>query len=241
MEGKTMKKRSIVTITAIIMSLLLMGCTEGEAAPVAQTINRPTEAPTEEVKPTEAPTPTEAVVETAEHTEAPVDPTPSEEPKKNPNVIDGVNFSIYNLEVNPLTFVTEEHIDDCLRVISIQGGYGYSAYIGGSNRVEGLLKDGDSFIQTIDESLNNPGVYAFALYTPKLYKDWQLNNTENIEYTDIYDLDSMPYIKQSYLLGQVFKIKDDVTVEGAELSITVTYEDDTQETITVYITKDYTL
>lgn len=84
-----MKKRSIATITAILMGIVLMGCTDGTAAPVAQTINQPTEAPTEEVKPTEAPTPTEAVVETAEPTEA---PTPTEEVKKSSSVIDGINF-----------------------------------------------------------------------------------------------------------------------------------------------------
>ena len=241
MEGKTMKKRSIVTITAIIMSLLLMGCTEGEAAPVTQTINRPTDAPTEEVKPTEAPTPTEAVVETAEPTEA---PTPTEEVKKSSSVIDGINFGIYNTG-DPITFVSELQMNyDSLRVVVLHGGDGMYAFSGGKGiaKAEAILKDGDKFVMTLDDSLAYPGDYYFAFYTPKMYKDWELNSTtEGVVTGNLYYEDSFASIKNAKMLCQVLKIENDITMEDGELSITVSYEDDTQETITVYITKDYTL
>ncbi len=221
MEGKVMRKNRITTLIALlVMSSMLMACTNNEPAPVpTQTSAKPTEATVAE--PTTAPT--EAVVE-VEPTEVPADPTPTEAPA-NPYRIGGIDFTLlYKGDVPFVYQITDSVKEPNLKLIAMKG-WGFT-----DGEPVAVLNDGESYTEEIAR-------YGYVLYTPKVCKEWTYESSPEFGCNRYYPAEVTNY----KMLPDVFYIEPVATIKDGELSITVTYEDDTKETITVHITKDYVI
>ncbi|MBO6206716.1 MAG: hypothetical protein J6O73_07225 [Lachnospiraceae bacterium] len=221
-----MKRRHVALIASTLLALsLLAGCGQ-DAEDARNTIDMdlypdgigPNLEPSEASEvPTEAPEATESIKATEEPT-----PTEAPTPTKSSYMVDGYDFAEFYESGASVDEVVQNWTEDSVRVI-----------VKARNKnIEAVLKDGDSFV--MDESVG--AYYSFAIYVPKkaanatttadkslmrIYKT-ELENAENRE--------KMPY---------VFNIDDDITGTDLECPITITYEDGTEETITIYITKEY--
>ena len=203
---------------AAVMAIPMVACESNvePATPVATT-----------AEVTEAPEPTEEVVE-PEVTEAPepteevVEPEPTEEPvSDNPNIIDGIDFSAwYDGEVETSFDIIDEQADyDSLRIFITAKGKAYA-----------ILADGESFTQ--EEEV---GHYTLLIYAPK-----PVTKVEAIgEHYMIFGKKGIGAPDDSKIVDGG-DIDPDFTATDYECGAKVTYEDGTEETIKVYITKEYT-
>ncbi len=92
------------------------------------------------------------------------------------------------------------------------------------SKAEAILADGDSIVQEEEN-----GNYNMFIYVPK-----KIVSMEKIGGDEVYLVDS------SYpSIAGLFFIEYEVTGTDIEAGVNVTYEDGTQESITIYVTKDY--
>lgn len=218
------KKLLVTIMLAAIMVMPLVAC-EGNVEPA-------TPVATAEV--TEAPEPTEEVVEpevTEETapTEEVVEPEVTEEVvEDNPNVIDGIDFTdMYNKQA-PLEDVIDKQAKyDTMRIFAVSGGHVYA-----------ILQDGDYFTQD-EENINNStfGYYSYFIYAPK-----KIVNIEKIGGNDIsfYTQSDLEIDSSSKVVGSC-GVRYESTGTDLECGAKVTYEDGTEETITIFVTKDYVI
>ena len=216
------KKIIVTLILATVMVLLMVAC-EGSADTAGTT--DPVEAiaePTEEVvEATEVAEPTEEV----EVTEVTEEPTP-EVVENNPDVIDGIDFTDYHNYENKLDETIDSQADyDSMRAIAIT-----------SHRVYAILKDGDSFKEDEEtRQFEDGGSYGFFVYAPKEIVDITFIGGENIHFISQSDLGCE---KSSKIKG-AFGIPDEITGTDIECGAKVVYEDGSEETLTIYVTKEY--
>ncbi|MBQ9866524.1 MAG: hypothetical protein IJM34_05835 [Lachnospiraceae bacterium] len=78
---------------------------------------------------------------------------------------------------------------------------------------------------------------AFVIYIPKPYIKWDIKESEKIVSAYLFP-DS--WGNEFKICTNYFNIPHDVTAKDEELSITVLYEDGSQETLTVYLSQDFT-
>ncbi len=214
------KKLLVTLMLAAIMVMPLVAC-EGNVEPATPV------ATTAEV--TEAPEPTEEVVE-PEVTEAPepteepvVEPEPTEEPiSEDPNIIDGIDFTEFNNQYH------EEPDGDFIYVWDVmhqQAKYDNLRIVVISDaKAEAILADGDSIVQEEEN-----GSYNLFIYRPKKIVSMEKIGGDEVE-----------LIETTYpSIAGMLEIGYEVTGTDIEAGVKVTYEDGTQESITIYVTKDY--
>lgn len=215
-EETTMKKRTTMMAMVMVMAMafVLTACSTGQQQqPTVTTTPAPTQVA--EVKPTEAPVATEAPAPTEEPT-----PTEAPTPTESQYMVDEHDFAEYYESDARIEEVVQTWTDDSARIIVV-----------GFKDVNAVLKDGDSFV--MDESVG--AYYSFYVIVPKKAIE---ATTSNETFVNIIDApvkeegnrDKMPY---------AFGIDDKETGTNVECPITITYEDGTEETITIYITKEY--
>ena len=211
-EETTMKKRTMVMM-AIAMAFVLTACgTEPQQQPVVTTTPAPTVV---EAKPTEAPVATEAPEPTEEPT-----PTEAPAPTESEYMVDEHDFAEYYESDARIEDVVQTWNDDSARIVVV-----------GFKDVNAVLKDGDSFV--MDESVG--AYYSFYVIVPKKAVEATNGNEKFVNIIDApvkeaSNRDKLPY---------AFSIDDEETGTDVECPITITYEDGTEETITIYITKEY--
>ena len=207
------KTTKFFTVMLAAMLVMPMVACEPEADPT-------TPAPTTEVtevQPTEEPVVEPEVTEEPAPTEEVVEPEVTEEVvEDNPNVIDGIDFTEFNEGDASFFDIMENYPNnDNLKLIALS-----------DKRVEAILEDGDSIIQEKDN-----GEYTFFFYTSKDVKSVYKIGGKDVS----ADIAEYPNIR-----GYCF-VKDEVTGTDIECGATVTYEDGTEESITIYVTKDYVI
>ena len=215
-EETTMKKRT--TMMAMVMVVMAMVLTACGPEPQQQAVTTTTPEPTQvaEVKPTEAPVATEAPAPTEEPT-----PTEAPTPTESQYMVDGYDFAEFYESEKTLDEVVQTWDNDSARVIVVTWG----------ENVEAVLKDGDSLV--MDEEIG--AYYMLYVCVPKkatgittTVEDFiRLHNTE-LEKEE--NREKMPYKIQVASKG---------TGTNVECPFTITYEDGTEEKLTLYITKEY--
>ena len=217
-------KRILVVLLLTVMAMSMVGC-EGQTKPEVQ--NAPTEETVVETEVTE-----ETVVEepggaeeTVVETEAPEEPTemPTEDGvEDNPNVIDGIDFTEFNKQYH------EEKEGDYIYVWDVmhqQAKYDNLRIVVISDaKAEAILADGDSIVQEEEN-----GSYNLFIYRPKKIVSMEKIGGDEVE-----------LIETTYpSIAGMLEIGYEVTGTDIEAGVKVTYEDGTQESITIYVTKDY--
>ncbi len=217
-------KKMLVIMLAVIMALSTAAC--GTVQPTTQT----TPAPAVEVKPEVTPEvsesePTEAPKEEPEATEV-VDETPevteevAEETESNSDgfaskanpVIDDIDFSgFFDGNTMEGRIIKEQAKYDSLKIFAI------------SDKKVYILSDGDKF----SEGENDEYVYWY--YGPK-----DVLSMEKVQENSTFSDDTSVY------RGQVLATEELYDIPGNDIpvGIHVKYEDGTEESITIYVTKE---
>ncbi len=234
-------KRKVIAMLAII-TLFTAGCTK-EEEPVA-------DKETVEEEPVSMESVDAAESSIAMENES-LEPTEPPTPTPNPYEIGGMDFQYYfdrDLYWG-IGDVTEKYEFEHLRIIVINNfAYGKMHEL---NPIT-VIDDGDKYTllrdpeKEYDTQLNT---YIFAVYTPKAFKEWNLKGEDEEEAFYNSDFWYQNWNNGSYekhLLPAYFYVNrtkngEDRELQDAEFSISVVYEDDTEETITVYFTKEYLL
>jgi hypothetical protein len=239
-NGMKKTRKYVAMLTSIIMVLSIMaGCSDtqvstGGVSPstsigsgVEPTTQAPTEVavqPTEEAVPTEEATPTEEVVAPTEEVAAPTEST-------DPNVIDGIDFNKYYTGEVRLDAIMEEVTLDSARVMVCE------EIFTNKKRVEAILADGDKFTCQNDLPDQHIKFYRFAVYTPKKAIVTPITSEETVKFfmQNNWNDDAGNIHDGMYY----FELPTQPLDSEVELSFKVEYEDGSEETITVYITKDF--
>ena len=167
-----------------------------------------------EIAPTEEPKEeNEQKVEQEEKIETSVDEV------SNPNIIDGIDFTSFNLG-SELIFEPMGKIEyDSLRWIVIA-----------NHKVETILSDGNLFKQ--HEEL---GRYTFYLYSPKKV----VSVTPGNDITIVNKLDGGTFGNVHYDGLFMAEVEPNLVGKNLEIGVIVTYEDGMEDTLTIYVTKEY--
>ena len=215
---KTTKMRIAMAMTAVILFLTACESSTGNVGSTGTTEPAVTEAPTPEVvEATEVAEPTEEVVEVTE------EPTP-EVVEENPNIIDGIDFTKFNNSQESIyEAIDRQATYDTMRIVAVT-----------NQKAVGILKNGDYITQEENES--NSG-YSFFVYAPKTVVNVEEIIGEKTRFSSQSDLEIDP---SSKIIGSC-RIKRSETGKDLECGIRVTYEDGSEETIIIYVTKEYVL
>lgn len=217
-EDLAMKRQRnyvLVAIAMVAMAFVLTACSTGQQQPTVTTTPAPTQVA--EVVATPTPIPTEAPKATPTPTEA---PTSTPTPTVSPYVMGDIDFTEYFTDGKNWIEVVEGTNCDSIRVIVANQDDGFEA----------VLKDGDSF-----EMNKEKQGYRFFIYAPK--------NVTSFDRTDeMWDyLNVKSHSDKTEKIPYTFRPDDNFFIDGMDITITFTYEDGTQETATINLTKTYVL
>ena len=213
-----MKKRSLLFVVLLMLAML----TACESRKVEVSNEESTESQVVEVA-TPEPTPKATPIPTQKPDPTP-EPTP--EPTENPNIVDGIDFSEagspgpYSMSLAALMY---EWDYDEIKIVVV-----------GNRWVEAVLKNGDSYEMSLEKAEDGE---TFYMYAPKPVKSISIANGERF-----IDINKNLYTIAEEHRVKVpcnFRIPLTTTGTNVEVSITFKYEDGTDETITVYITKEH--
>lgn len=203
-----MKKKviAIVVMVALVMSMVACGSTQ--AQPVQESTPAPkTETAVKPAEETKVETPVVAEEPKVEESEV------KEEPAENENVVGGIDFTDNKKYGTPnIEIINKKANFDEPKVIVA------SNYAMLDETVEAVLSSGESV--TCD---SQKGTYVFYYYVPKTVS--QIKRTDD-------GINDLLYEHKSVVAARIC----DKKCENTPYEITVTYEDGTEETITVYVT-----
>lgn len=207
-----MKKRviAIVVMVALVMSMVACGSTQ--AQPVQEsTPATKTETAAKSAEETKAETPAEVSTHPSadELMEAAIAET-----EKSSVVIDGIDFSSAKLDSYE-QIISEQAKYDTLKVFVVRDVYG-------EYEIETVLSDGDSLI------CDDAGTYEFIFYTPRTINKAVQESERNM------DAFAAEFTTYENLAASGFLTKQ---CDNIPIGITVRYEDGTEESITIYVTK----
>ena len=238
-----MRKRYSLLVS-LIAFIVLAGC--ANKAQSAATTEQPTVVPRVEMdaeKSIESPTEAEKDIERVETAYATETPTPT----PNPYEIGGMDFKNYmDRDLGWwIGDITAKYKFEELRIIVFNNYRGNTMDI----MPVAVIQNGDEYTLTLDEEKKYDtflNTYAFMIYTPRPCKGFKLKGEDDPEAfykSDFWYEEIKIDTKQYNLVPAIFMVNFNKQEElhNAELSVIVTYEDDTQDTITVYITKDFIL
>ena len=214
-EETTMKKRTMLMMAMMVMAFVLTACSNGQQQQQAVTTTTPAPTQVAEVKPTEAPVATEAPAPTEEPT-----PTEAPTPTESQYMVDGYDFAEFYESGAKVEEIVQDWTDDSVRVIVKAWG----------KKIIAVLEDGDSFV--MEEAVGGSH-FSFDMYVPR--KANGVTTTVDKSFLRLHKNDRENTEKLPFYFG----IDDDATGTDVECPITITYEDGTEETITIYITKEY--
>lgn len=207
-----MKKKviAIVVMVALVMSMVACGSTQAQPETVAP-------APKVEQS-KEEPVVEKEVEEPSSDPFAPENLFADMENDDNSNVVDGIDYREFYNGVPITRVITEQATYNTLKVI-VTSGYG-----GKNETVEMTLSDGDSLLMESEK-----GDYAMYYYSPK-----KVTHVEKLERNDEYLIDMSEDGGAVVAAGTITKKGENVPT-----GIKVTYEDGTEDSITIYVTKNY--
>ncbi len=224
-------KKMLVIMLAVIMALSTAAC--GTVQPTTQT----TPAPAVEVKPevtpapeVSEPEPTEAPKEESEATEV-VEETPEvteEASSDNPYVIDGIDFSAYYEKDGE--FYHDGKLDIISEILYENANYDDTKVFvfGTKTGLEGVLSDGDSY-----EMTKEAGTIYFWYYTPKT-----LINVAIKSGNERASFGTQPS-EHSDRIVVISRIAAEEQFEDLPQELLLTYDDGTEESVTIYVTQQY--
>ncbi len=238
-----MKKKHISAIAGSILVLGLMtacGENQGSTATTTATPDVSSEVGTSAEVETPTEMQTETLTETLETAEVTATPTeeaaPTEEgvaptESADPNVIDGLDFNKYYAGEESLEKAMKNATYDSARVLALDTTFG------SKRRVEAILADGDKFTCQNDLPDHSLKIYDFAIYLPK---DGKVTPTTSGDVIQGFGT----HVKQdengnSYNSMNYFYLPAEPLDSELEVSFKIEYEDGGEETITVYLTKDF--
>lgn len=231
-------KKLIGIILAMSMMIATVACGSGDASVQGEPENVPeVESETEEAHAPEVsePEPTEAPKEEPEATEvAEETPEVTEEIAENtedelsdldfwmqgaPETVDGIDFSpYYNNEASFWDVVDENanYDEPKIFVVSMRG-------------VEMILSNGDSIKERLADKLS----YTYRYYIPqKVVSSEAANDDTLLAGTGAYP------IPETSKIAVVGCLKASVTGKDIPVSVKFVYEDGSEETVTIYVTRD---
>ncbi|MBO4900793.1 MAG: hypothetical protein J5509_10950 [Lachnospiraceae bacterium] len=211
-----MKKKVFAIMLVVTMALAMVACGQTQAQPEATTTSEP-QVEEQKEEPESQP-----VVEEVKEEPVQEEPVKEESEKAeevaadNPNVIDGVDCTAFNQGMNILDFV--DTVDcDTMRV-----------FVRTDNGIEAVLSDGDSI-----EMKEENGQYLFIYYSPKPVTSVERIGDEG--YFPDFMIVYRAYMGHTIVNDHTeYEAGEDITV-GAK----VVYEDGTEDSITIHLTKNY--
>jgi len=215
-----MKKRSLLFVVLLIAMLTACEPRKVEVSNEESTESQVVEVATPEPTPKATPIPTQKPEPT---------PIPTPEPTENPNIVDGIDFSEFVPYGKSLYAIMYEWDYDEIRIVVAGDGDGVTV-----NGVKAVLKDGDSYEMSLEKARYGE---VFFMYAPKPVKSISVADGEGFINLD----KTVSLNKEAYKvkLPCDFSVPPKTTGTNVEVSITFKYEDGTDETITVYITKEH--
>ena len=208
-----MKKRVIAIVVMVVLVMSMVACGSTQAQPVQEsTPATKTETAAESAEETKEETPAE------EHTHPSADElmeAAMAETEKSSVVIDGIDFSSAK-QHSYEQIISEQAKYDTLKVFVVRDVYG-------EYEIETVLSDGDSLI------CDDAGTYQFIFYTPRTINKAVQESERNMDGGFVTDFTTHENVAA---YGFLTKQCDNIPV-----GITVRYEDGTEESITIYVTK----
>lgn len=224
-----MKRRFFTAVFAVVMAISLAACGSSEVqqaqedtdSPKTETVNESSDDSSTNSENSEKHEGSLKDIE-AELARLEEESAKEREEREKENTVDGINYREFYNGVPITQVITEQATYDTLKVI-VTSGYGAGA--GAQETVEMTLSDGDSL--TMD---SEKGIYALYYYAPQ-----KVTHLEKVEPNKEYFFDMSDYSDNKVVAAGTVKGK----AENAPFGIKVTYEDGTEDSITIYVTKDY--
>ncbi len=221
------RTRCLVVLMALIMALAMVACGSEQGNNLEENTsshsNRDDDENEVEV---EDPEPDEKPEVTKPEDPEPevVEPEPEPEPvvEDDPNVIDGIDFSGYNNGQERLYVPVLNMTYDSLRVLVLADDHAVA-----------ILKDGESF-EMQDEDV----YYIYEIFVPKEASEVEYSESVHSGKNNLFT-ETEDEIAFSKVMPFNFRLLEDTSGENMEYTISVKYVDGTEETITLYITKEF--
>lgn len=227
-EEKAMKGRKFLVLltTIILVASMMVACGSDTSANQSASnndndqdeiqVDDPVEDETDVAEPDEDETDVTVPDDETTPDEDVADPEPVEE--DDPNVIDGIDFTEFHNGNEALPKILSEQSDklDTLEIIAVKDMH-----------VQAILHDGDYITQ-------DDGNYSFYVCSPKAFTSITPIDSKQ----HCYEQKDLGITEESVVIYCVNIGFADI-VEDEPCGVTVTFEDGTEETITIYVTKDY--